>query len=71
MKFIIDRFENDIAVCEDENGKIIEILKSQLPKNAETGDVIIQKNNRYYVDKKETSKRRQEIEELMDELFED
>lgn len=43
MKFIIDRFENDIAVCEDENGKIIEILKSQLPKNAETGDVIIQK----------------------------
>ncbi|ASS90575.1 MAG: DUF3006 domain-containing protein [Bacillaceae bacterium] len=71
MKFIIDRFENDIAVCEDENGKIIEILKSQLPKNAETGDVIIQKNNRYYVDKQETSKRRQEIEELMDELFED
>jgi len=70
MKFIIDRFENDIAVCE-ENGKIIEILKSQLPKNAETGDVIIQKNNRYYVDKQETSKRRQEIEELMDELFED
>ncbi|MED0714296.1 DUF3006 domain-containing protein [Aeribacillus sp. FSL K6-1121] len=71
MKFIIDRFENDIAVCEDENGKIIEISKSQLPKNAETGDVIIQKNNRYYVDKQETSKRRQEIEELMDELFED
>lgn len=71
MKFIIDRFENDIAVCEDENGKIIEFLKSQLPKNAETGDVIIQKNNRYYVDKQETSKRRQEIEELMDELFED
>ncbi|KZM55868.1 MULTISPECIES: DUF3006 domain-containing protein [Aeribacillus] len=71
MKFIIDRFENDIAVCEDENGKIIEIVKSQLPKNAETGDVIIQKNNRYYVDKQETSKRRQEIEELMDELFED
>ncbi|MED1440077.1 DUF3006 domain-containing protein [Aeribacillus composti] len=71
MKFIIDRFENDIAVCENENGKIIEILKSQLPKNAETGDVIIQKNNRYYVDKQETSKRRQEIEELMDELFED
>jgi len=40
MKFIIDRFEGEIAVIELENGDIIEIPKIILPDNASEGTVI-------------------------------
>jgi 3-phosphoglycerate kinase len=71
VKYIIDRFEGDLAVCETEDGKMVDIEKSKLPKNAEVGDVIILENGRFRVDKEETDKRRKEIEDLMNELFED
>ena len=44
MKYIIDRFEGKWAVCEAEDGKMIDIEKSKLPKNARAGDVIVQEN---------------------------
>jgi Protein of unknown function (DUF3006) len=71
MKYIIDRFEGDLAVCEAEDGKMVDIEKSKLPKNAEIGDVIILENGYFRIDKEETDKRRKEIEDLMNELFED
>jgi hypothetical protein len=71
MKYIIDRFEGDWAVCESADGKMVDIEKSKLPKNAEVGDVIILENGHFRVDKEETDKRRKEIEDLMNELFED
>jgi Protein of unknown function (DUF3006) len=71
MKYIIDRFEGDLAVCEAEDGKMVDIEKSRLPKNAEVGDVIVLENGHFRVDKKETDRRRKEIEDLMNELFED
>jgi translation initiation factor 6 (eIF-6) len=71
MKYIIDRFEGDLAVCEAEDGKMVEIEKSKLPENAEVGDVIILENGHFLVNKEETDKRRKEIEDLMNELFED
>ncbi|ARP44588.1 MULTISPECIES: DUF3006 domain-containing protein [Anoxybacillaceae] len=71
MKYIIDRFEGDLAVCEAEDGKMVDIEKSNLPKNAEVGDVIILENGHFRVDKEDTDKRRKEIEDLMNELFED
>jgi Protein of unknown function (DUF3006) len=71
MKYIIDRFEGDLAVCEAEDGKMVDIEKSKLPENAEVGDVIVLENGHFRVDKKETDRRRKEIEDLMNELFED
>ncbi|GAB6892147.1 DUF3006 domain-containing protein [Geobacillus stearothermophilus] len=71
MKYIIDRFEGKWAVCEAEDGKMIDIEKSKLPKNARAGDVIVQENGKFRVDKKETEKRWKEIEDLMNEVFDD
>ncbi|QIZ69145.1 DUF3006 domain-containing protein [Geobacillus subterraneus] len=70
MKYTIDRFEGKWAVCEGENGKMVNIEKSKLPKSARAGDVIVQENGQFRVNKKETEKRRKEIEELMSEIFE-
>lgn len=36
----IDRFEGDIAVCELENGEMIDILKDKFQYEVEAGDVI-------------------------------
>ena len=71
MRYIIDRFEGDIAVCEDATGHTLDIKKSKLPKNADVGDMIVFENNRYQVAKKETDLLRKEIEDLMDEVWED
>ena len=67
IKGIIDRFEGDIAVVEIDR-KTQDFPKSIFPKEAEVGDVVIIEVK---VDKKETEKLRREIEELMNEVWED
>jgi hypothetical protein len=67
VKGIIDRFEGDIAVVEI-NGKTQDFPKSIFPKETEAGDVVIIEVK---VDKKATEKLRREIEELMNEVWED
>lgn len=63
MKFIIERFEGDMAIIEDENKNMHEISKSALPECGE-GDVII-----ILKDYKETEKRKDRITNLANELF--
>jgi hypothetical protein len=64
---IIDRIEGNWAVIEFE-GETFNIPINLLPQNAKEGDVI---NIIISVDSKATSERRNNIEKLMDELFED
>jgi len=66
MKFIIDRFEGDFALCEIENGKTVSIPKLILPAQAAEGDVIS-----VTIDTDETKRRKEKIEGLMNSLFED
>ncbi|WP_416143628.1 DUF3006 domain-containing protein [Planococcus koreensis] len=70
LKGIIDRFEDDIAVVEIE-GVTQDFPKSIFPKSAVPGDFVEITGNRVTILKEETEKRRKEIEELMDELWED
>lgn len=70
MKYVIDRFECDFAVCEDEEGNMINIDKTTLPIEAKEGDVIIFDCNSVKIDKEETTKRRKRINELAENLWE-
>jgi pyruvate kinase len=70
MKGIIDRFEEDIAVIELENHEFIDINISDLPKNISTGDVIELLDGKINLCIEETKNKKQAIEDLMDELFE-
>jgi len=68
--YIIDRFEDDIAVieCEDKTAKNISC--SLLPKGAKPGDVIREDNSGVLsIDIKETNERKKRIKKLMDSLF--
>ncbi|MED3201881.1 DUF3006 domain-containing protein [Bacillus toyonensis] len=66
---IIDRFEEALAVIEI-NNITIDVPRSKLPSNVKEGDVLIIENDTYTIDKNETDKRRREIQNLMDKLFE-
>ena len=41
IKFIIDRFEENHAILEDDNGESLVVLKKILPTNSNEGDVLI------------------------------
>lgn len=69
-KGIIDRFEGEYAVIEFD-GKTEDILKSELPTGAKPGYSLIFKGAKITIDPKDTASRKQEIDNLMDELFEE
>lgn len=70
IKGIIDRFEGDMAVVEIE-GITQDFKKSIFPESATPGDFVEITGNQVTILKEETEKRRQEIEDLMEELWED
>ncbi|RYI32034.1 DUF3006 domain-containing protein [Bacillus infantis] len=69
-KGIIDRFEGDIAVIEVE-GKTRDYNRDRIPKEAEVGDVLLFKGDKVEILKDDTDRLRNEIEELMEEVWED
>lgn len=42
-RYIIDRFEEDFAILECEDGSVFNMLRSQLPQEAKEGDVVTDK----------------------------
>lgn len=70
MRGIIDRFEGNYAVVELQDGKIINVDKIQLPTGIEEGMVVdISENITINID--ETKKRKEEIEKLTEDLWEE
>ena len=70
MRATIDRFEEEYAVCEKENGEMINIERFRLPEGAREGDVLVIEDENIIVDHEKTEKLKEEIEKLMDELWE-
>lgn len=70
MNYIIDRIENDIIVCENQETKKIEnYKKEQFEEEIQEGDIVILKNNKFKKDKKATLERKKKIEEMMKKLM--
>jgi hypothetical protein len=67
---IIDRFEDDLAVIEIE-GTTINVPRDRLPDAAQPGDVVQIQVDQFTMDEAMTEGRKQEINKLMDELWED
>ena len=65
MKVIIDRIEGDYAIVEIGVGKIVSVPK-MLFQNAKEGDVF-----KIEIDSEETNIRKEKIQKLMNNLFED
>lgn len=65
MIWIIDRIENDIAVCEV-NEKMIDVPLFALPVGIKEGDILTVSK-----DSEQTEKRQENINNLMNTLFKD
>ncbi|OJU17706.1 MAG: hypothetical protein BGN88_00165 [Clostridiales bacterium 43-6] len=70
MNYSIDRIEESMAVCEDEQGHMIHIPLKDLPPGVYEGCVLTKNHSGYSINKSEETKRRSEIQTLQDELFE-
>lgn len=67
---IVDRFEEEFAVCEDEQGYCRLLFRTQLPDGAGEGSVLCEcEDGTYTLDAEETERRRARIAALQDELF--
>lgn len=68
MDIIIDRIENDLAVCENDSGRM-NIPLSQIKGEPKAGDVLIRSGSGYTVDEKASEKRRSDIIGLQNKLW--
>ena len=64
MQLIIDRFEGEVAVCEYEKGKTLDLPTALLPADAKEGDVL-----RLTVDREATEQQKNYAESLRKRLF--
>jgi len=53
MKYIVDRIEENIVICENqETKKMEEFEKMNFSEEIKDGDVVILENNKFKIDKK-------------------
>lgn len=69
-RLIIDRFEGDWAVCEQEDRVMINIERKRLPPRAVEGCcLLVQENGEILIDHEETKCRKDRISKMMENLF--
>ncbi|ABS33201.1 DUF3006 domain-containing protein [Clostridium botulinum] len=69
MKGIIDRFEENFAIIELEDKKMINIDKNIIPKKAKEGDVINIEGDIITLNEKERERLKKEIDELTEDMW--
>lgn len=67
--YIVDRFENEFAVCEAEDLKFVNINKKELPENTKEGDILVFDGQKYSIDIEKTNARKKEIEDITKDLW--
>lgn len=70
MRYIVDRFEGELAVCESEEKDMVNIPVKNLPEGIKEGDIIIGSEGSYSINHEESKKIKTEITKLMDDIFE-
>ena len=67
---IIDRIEDKIVVCENENGQTVELAIDMFVMPIQDGDFVYKNiNGLYEVDIEETQKRKKNVENRFNSLF--
>lgn len=66
----IDRFEGDLAVIEVD-GSTIDVLRDRLPAGARPGDAVVIEGDKIRLDPDRKAAREKEIQDLMNDLWED
>ena len=67
--FVIDRIENEVIAIETKDKKIININKNKIFGEFKEGDILIKIEEKYYVDKEESKRKTEEMNNLMKGLW--
>lgn len=69
MRYAVDSIIDEIAVIENlETKEKKEVSLGLLPEEIQEGNILVENNNEYYLDKQYEAKRRQTLEEKLEEL---
>ncbi|WP_234120561.1 DUF3006 domain-containing protein [Clostridium hydrogenum] len=69
MIVIVDRFEENFAVCEKENRTMINIEISKLPTGTKVGDSLYINCGKIIINEADTQKRKKEIEDEFKDIW--
>ncbi|MCL2301400.1 MAG: DUF3006 domain-containing protein [Firmicutes bacterium] len=69
MRYVIDRIEGALAVCEREDGLFSDIPLCQLPQGAREGSVLLCENGAWGLDTRAEKERRARLFEKQEGLF--
>ncbi len=69
MKYSVDRIENGIAACEDENGNMQAFPVSDLPAGLGEGDIFTAEDGVFAISADETAERKNKIADLQKNIF--
>ncbi|EHJ02184.1 hypothetical protein CDLVIII_5716 [Clostridium sp. DL-VIII] len=68
-RYIIDRIEDKFAIVEKENGDMYKISVNSIRGNFEEGDILINKDEYFEIDKNFTLNRKKEMDEIMKDMW--
>ncbi|MCL2088150.1 MAG: DUF3006 domain-containing protein [Oscillospiraceae bacterium] len=68
-RYIIDRIEENMAVCEIDPNSFVNIELKNLPTGVRAGDVVVCNGDSCTIDKEQTEKTREEVIRLQNRLF--
>lgn len=66
----IDRFEEEYAICENEDQTMVTIPRETLPDDAREGDLLTLQDGIFHLDTEATEARRRRIRKKMMDLYE-
>jgi hypothetical protein len=66
--YVLDRWEGDAAVVEDETGKSFPVARSLLPSTAREGDLLLLEDGRWRMDEAGTRALREQVRRRMSRL---
>jgi len=69
MQLIVDRIEEEYAVCEKEDRTMIELKLDSLPYGVKEGTVLNLENGKVFIDEAETLNKKRAAQKLLDNLF--
>ncbi len=69
MQLIVDRIEEEYAICEKEDRTMIELKLNTLPCGVKEGTVLNLENGKIFIDETETLNKKRAAQKLLDNLF--
>lgn len=69
MRYSVERIEENIVVCEADDGNILKLKLDELPRGTREGDIIEKRENGFIIDADETKLRRKKMAEMQRNIF--